>query len=86
MIRIPGDHLLVAGEIATILRISRSSAYRLMESGELACLKIGGARRVPPESLMAYIKKSGLDPNQAGIILVDGAGNGNNEKDQNDLF
>jgi excisionase family DNA binding protein len=72
MIKIPGDHLLIVSEVATALRISRSSVYRLLESGELDYLKIGGARRVAPKSLMAYIRKSGIDPELAGIVLIDG--------------
>jgi len=34
--------LLKAGEVAEILKISRTQAYRLLASGELPCLRFGG--------------------------------------------
>lgn len=34
-------------EAAKMLNLSRSALYALMEKGDLAYLKIGGARRIP---------------------------------------
>src|ERR1700689_2626715 len=43
---INGSLLLKVSEAAAALRISRSSLYRLFESGELAWVQIGASRRV----------------------------------------
>jgi len=44
--------LLTVAEAASILRISRATAYRLVESGELPAVKVGGSIRVGREALL----------------------------------
>ena len=48
---IDGSLLLKVSEAAAALRISRSSIYRLFESGELAIREQGAAARALPTSL-----------------------------------
>ncbi|MBX3004607.1 MAG: helix-turn-helix domain-containing protein [Anaerolineales bacterium] len=48
-------HLLRAREVAKILNVSQALAYRLMQMGEIPCVRIGTAVRVRPEDLEAYI-------------------------------
>ena len=55
------ENLLKAKDIALILNISRAFAYRLMQTGEIRTVKIGGARRVRKTDLVAYIEES-IDP------------------------
>lgn len=47
--------LLRATDVAKILNISLALAYRLLQTGELPCVRIGTAVRVRPEDLDAYI-------------------------------
>src|ERR1700721_4175328 len=52
---INGSLLLKVSEAAAALRISRSSLYRLFESGELAWVQIGAARRVTSAEINRFI-------------------------------
>jgi excisionase family DNA binding protein len=47
--------LLKVSEAAAALRISRSSLYRLFESGELAWVRIGASRRVTSAEVHRFI-------------------------------
>ncbi len=49
------DSLLKATEVAEILNISKSMAYRLMQTREIPTVCIGTARRVRPADLHNYI-------------------------------
>lgn len=44
-----------APEVAEILSISRTAAYRLIESGTIPHIRIGRSVRVPYQSLMDYL-------------------------------
>jgi excisionase family DNA binding protein len=52
---INGSLLLKVSEAAAALRISRSSLYRLFESGELAWVQIGTSRRVTSAEIHRFI-------------------------------
>ncbi len=47
-----------AEEISEMLKISLSSAYTLLNSGQIATIRIGRSVRVKKEDLEEYIKKS----------------------------
>ncbi len=47
--------LLNANDIATILNVSKTFAYKLMRDGEIPTVKILKARRVREEDLRQYI-------------------------------
>jgi excisionase family DNA binding protein len=47
--------LLKVSEAAAALRISRSSIYRLFETGELAWVQIGASRRVTSAEIHRFI-------------------------------
>jgi excisionase family DNA binding protein len=47
--------LLTISEAAAALRISRSSIYRLFDSGELAWVQIGASRRVTSAEIHRFI-------------------------------
>ncbi len=49
------DSLLKATDVAEILNISKSMAYRLMQTREIPTVNIGTARRVRPVDLHNYI-------------------------------
>jgi excisionase family DNA binding protein len=48
--------LLTVGEVADILGISKVKVYALLKEG-LPSVKIGGARRIQPEKLQAWIER-----------------------------
>ena len=48
--------LLNANDIATILNVSKTFAYKLMRNGEIPTVKMLKARRVREEDLHQYIK------------------------------
>ena len=50
--------LLTADNVARILNVSRSFAYKMMQDGTMPVVKLGRARRVRPEHLEAFIKAS----------------------------
>ena len=47
--------VLTVSEVATQLRIGRTTAYRLISSRELPSIKIGAARRVTRVALEQYV-------------------------------
>jgi excisionase family DNA binding protein len=47
--------LLNSREVADILQISKSKAYKLMRCGELAAVHIGKSVRVKPDDLSLFI-------------------------------
>jgi excisionase family DNA binding protein len=49
------SELLTVPEVMTALRLSRAKVYDLIRAGELATVKIGRCRRVPPEAVRVYI-------------------------------
>ncbi len=50
--------LLNANDIATILNVSKTFAYKLMRNGEIPTVKMLKARRVREEDLHQYIKRN----------------------------
>ena len=50
--------LLKATDVAEILNISKSMAYRLMQVREIPTVCIGSARRVRPADLHSYISQN----------------------------
>lgn len=50
--------LLRVSEVAELLSISRSTAYRLIRTGELPSLKVGGITRVPFDRLCNWVAEN----------------------------
>jgi excisionase family DNA binding protein len=49
--------LLSVEEGAAQLRIGRSRMFDLIRRGEVLSVKVGGSRRIPYDSLQAYVKR-----------------------------
>ncbi len=47
------DGLMTVAEAVAFLRLSRSTVYALMDTGELAYVRIGRARRIPKRAVVA---------------------------------
>ena len=52
------NRLLSAKEVAVLLQTSRVQVRRMIQSGELAALKVGREYRIPLEALQAFVQKS----------------------------
>jgi excisionase family DNA binding protein len=44
-------------EAATLLGISRTRVYLLMQAGDIASVKIGRVRRIPDDALTEYVER-----------------------------
>jgi excisionase family DNA binding protein len=53
----PDKLLLTIDEAAQALSLGRTVLYELLAAGEIASIKIGGARRVLYASLLAFIER-----------------------------
>ncbi len=49
------------GELAAFLGISRTSAYKLLQTGEIPSCRIGRLRRVRKQDVDAYLEKQILE-------------------------
>ena len=50
--------LLNAAQVADRLNVSKPLVYKLMQTGEIPCVRINSSRRVRPEDLEEYIKNN----------------------------
>ena len=53
---LPGGKYLTVAEVASIVRLSKMSVYRLIHSGQLEAVQFGRSFRVPEKSLNAYLE------------------------------
>lgn len=53
--RHPKPYFLSATEVAHALRVSRMTAYRLINSGQLGAVRVGRAYRVPERELSRFV-------------------------------
>lgn len=51
------DRLLNTEQVREMLACSRSMVYKLIDQGDLTCVKVGRSVRVPSRSLEAYIAR-----------------------------
>ena len=51
------ETLLRGNDVARLLNISRSKAYTLIQTGEIASVRLGGSVRVRPSDLLAFISE-----------------------------
>ena len=49
------ETLLKVEELAARIKVSRSTAYALVRSGEIKSIEIGGTRRVPVAAVAAWL-------------------------------
>ena len=53
--------LLTVAEVAAIMRLSKMTVYRMVNSGALPALKVGRSIRVPEHVVDEYLRKSYVD-------------------------
>lgn len=47
---------LTVAEVATMMRVSRMTVYRLVHAGELAAVQVGRSYRVPERAVHEYLR------------------------------
>lgn len=52
---------LTVAEVASIMRVSRMTVYRLVHSGELPAIRVGRSFRVPEDAVHKYLRTSFID-------------------------
>ncbi len=50
-----GARFMTVGEVASVLRVSNMTVYRLINAGELPAVRIGRSFRLRPEDLDGYL-------------------------------
>jgi excisionase family DNA binding protein len=53
--------LLTVAEVAAILRLSKMTVYRMVNSGALPALKVGRSVRIPEHVVDAYLRNAYVD-------------------------
>ena len=58
----PGDisdvRFLTVAEVATMMRVSKMTVYRLVHGGELPALRVGRSFRVTEDDVQEYLRRS----------------------------
>ena len=49
---------LTVAEVATIMRVSKMTVYRLVHGGELPAVRVGRSFRVPEQAVHDYLRHS----------------------------
>ena len=49
---------LTVAEVATIMRVSKMTVYRLVHGGELPAVRVGRSFRVPEQAVHEYLRHS----------------------------
>ncbi|MBI4940595.1 MULTISPECIES: helix-turn-helix domain-containing protein [unclassified Kineosporia] len=52
---------LTVAEVATIMRVSKMTVYRLVHAGELPAVRVGRSFRVPESAVHDYLRHSFVD-------------------------
>ena len=52
---------LTVAEVATVMRVSKMTVYRLVHSGELPAIRVGRSFRVPEQAVHDYLRQSFVD-------------------------
>lgn len=53
-----GGSFLTVAEVATLMRVSKMTVYRLVHAGDLPAVRVGRSFRVPEEAVRRYLRDS----------------------------
>lgn len=53
--------LLTVAEVAAIMRLSKMTVYRMVNSGQMPALKVGRSVRIPEHVVDEYLRRSYVD-------------------------
>ena len=52
---------LTVAEVATVMRVSKMTVYRLVHAGELPAVRVGRSFRVPEQAVHDYLRSSYIE-------------------------
>ncbi|MEV5412436.1 helix-turn-helix domain-containing protein [Thermopolyspora sp. NPDC052614] len=52
---------LTVAEVATVMRVSKMTVYRLVHSGELPAIRVGRSFRVPEQAVHEYLRDAFIE-------------------------
>ncbi len=52
---------LTVAEVASIMRVSKMTVYRLVHGGDLPAVRVGRSFRVPEDAVHKYLRESFID-------------------------
>jgi excisionase family DNA binding protein len=52
---------LTVAEVATVMRVSKMTVYRLVHNGELPAVRVGKSFRVPEQAVNDYLRSAYFD-------------------------
>jgi excisionase family DNA binding protein len=52
---------LTVAEVATVMRVSKMTVYRLVHSGELPAIRVGRSFRVPEQAVHDYLRDAFIE-------------------------
>ena len=55
---VAGTQFLTVAEVATLMRVSKMTVYRLVHSGEMPAIRVGRSFRVPEQAVHDYLRDS----------------------------
>ena len=56
-----GPTFMTVAEVATQMRVSKMTVYRLVHSAELPAIRVGRSFRVPEQAVHDYLRQSYVD-------------------------
>jgi excisionase family DNA binding protein len=59
--RLAEVRFLTVAEVASIMRVSKMTVYRLVHAGELPAVRVGRSFRVPEDEVHTYLRTSFTD-------------------------
>lgn len=60
-----GEPLLTVGEVATVMRVSNMTVYRLIKSGQLSAIRVGKNYRIRRSDVERYLTDRAVNTNTA---------------------
>ena len=57
----PRAQFLTVAEVASLMRVSKMTVYRLVHNGELPAVRVGKSFRVPEKAVHAYLEGAFFD-------------------------
>jgi excisionase family DNA binding protein len=61
--RMLGEPLLTVGEVATMMRVSNMTVYRLIKSGQLGAIRVGKNYRLRRRDIEGYLAERAVQVN-----------------------
>ena len=59
--RLAEVRFLTVAEVASIMRVSKMTVYRMVHGGELPAVRVGRSFRVPEDEVQKYLRESYID-------------------------